>query len=120
MKIKHWQGYGTLNAEKLSKSTKTINGTKVYTMKIKVVGNHEYGLDCCHNKYDHYTIYNWLLTKFDRKVKELTDRCILGVHTFISSERNNEKGIDEEYAIYTIKYTLAQGNERNMLEYYSI
>ena len=58
MRIKHFQGYGTVNAEKKSKTVKD-GMTKLV---IKVSGNHEYGL----YRDDKYDIANWLVKRFDK------------------------------------------------------
>ena len=47
MKIKHWQGYGCVNATKVKMKTK--NGLR--NLIIRVSGNHEYGLSR-NDKYD--------------------------------------------------------------------
>ena len=63
MKIKHWQGYGTVNAQKISRTVR--NG--MVTMVIKVTGDHEWGLV----RDDEYDLKNWLVKRFDKNV---TDR----------------------------------------------
>lgn len=102
MKIKHWQGYGFVEATKTSKTTKTVKGliiepTKVYTMKIKVKGNHEYGVDCSHDK---YFVKQWLLDKFDKATKELNDNCILKLNGQYLKDEDNQEVFE-----YTIVYT---------------
>ena len=58
MKIKHFAGYGTVNAKKISKTQK--NGkTKLV---VEVTGNHEYGLQ----RDDPYTLKLWLINRFDK------------------------------------------------------
>jgi hypothetical protein len=59
MRIKHWQGYGVINAKKVALNDNN-DGTK--TLKVHVSGNHEYGI-CCE---DDYTIENWLVKRFDK------------------------------------------------------
>ena len=55
MKIKHWQGYGSVNAVKTSEDK--------YHVEIVVTGAHEYGLLTT----DHYFIRTWLLAKVAKK-----------------------------------------------------
>ena len=43
MKIKHWQGYGTVTAKKISLE-KQENGHRI--IRILVSGNHECGIEC--------------------------------------------------------------------------
>ena len=61
MKIKHWQGYGCVNAKKIE----SCNGH----LKIRVWGNHEWGLE----RDDKYDVFNWLVKKFSRKYKDYRD-----------------------------------------------
>ena len=60
MKIKHWQGYGTVNAIKVKDNA--------HTLHVRVEGNHEWGLI----RNDEYDIFNWLVKKFDRYFKDKT------------------------------------------------
>ncbi len=60
MKIKHWQGYGSLNAKVVKKTTDTSThsmGYIVKTITVQVSGNHEYGLDRSDYKED---VVRWL------------------------------------------------------------
>ena len=68
MKIKHWQGYGVVDAKNVSKKKNDDGSTSIH---IKVTGNHEYGI---HTEYP-WNIAEWLLAKFDKAVKD--DRCLL-------------------------------------------
>ena len=61
MKIKHWQGYGTVSARKVPDKTCTLH--------VQVVGNHEWGID----RRDPYTLHNWLVKRFDRTVPDYPD-----------------------------------------------
>lgn len=58
MKIKHWQGYGTVSAQKIP--------DKNCTLHIRVTGNHEWGL----LRRDAYDLYRWLVKRFDRSVPD--------------------------------------------------
>ena len=61
MKIKHYQGYGTVQAKKIAKTDNFIH--------IRVWGDHEYGLE----RNDWYDVFNWLVKKFDKKHKDCRD-----------------------------------------------
>ena len=91
MKIKHWQGYGTVNAKKIS--AKEENGIK--TLMIEVTGNHEYGLV----RNDIYDVYNWLVKRFDKTVPDY--RHIRSLDIVESTVINN--GVSTERATYTIQ-----------------
>jgi hypothetical protein len=66
MKIKHWQGYGSVNAKVTSKTLNSYSEER--TITIKVWGNHEYGLDRSDDRYD---VFHWLLLKFDKEAKRI-------------------------------------------------
>ena len=88
MKIKHWQGYGSVEAKKISKNTKN-NITRLH---IKVSGNHECGL----YRNDKYDLTNWLIRRFDETLKDDFDpyRNITKLDII---EKNNECDYMFEY-----------------------
>lgn len=55
MKLKHWQGYGTVNAVKIEDTPSSV--------VIEVTGAHEYGLV----REDMYDVKHWLLDRLARK-----------------------------------------------------
>ena len=59
MNLKHWQGYGHVQA---TAERKTAN-----ELTIRVKGLHEYGLDCN----DGYTAKRWLFDRFMPKFKDI-------------------------------------------------
>lgn len=59
MKIKHWQGYGSLDITKLA--AYPVNSFKNKII-IQVKGNHECGIV----KRDVYDVWNWLLKRGER------------------------------------------------------
>ncbi len=71
MKIKHWQGYGSVSAKVVNKSIDEY----FETVSIVVSGNHECGIDCHH---DYSRVNEWLLEKVAKiktnswKIKEVT------------------------------------------------
>lgn len=93
-RIKHFQGYGSVGAEVISRPKKGKSGTLI----IKVVGNHEYGLEV--NYRDNYMLAKWLggpaLGKFTEK-----DVISYSSHSFYVE--NKEKNITEENCLYTIE-----------------
>ena len=61
MRIKHFMGYGSVNAKVVGRSLNTA--TKQKTLTINVWGNHEYGLD----RSEYYDdINDWLVKKVAR------------------------------------------------------
>lgn len=54
MRIKHWQGYGTINAFRIK--------DKRTSLHVQVRGNHEYGIEC-----PTHLVFDWLVRKFDKK-----------------------------------------------------
>ena len=95
MRIKHWQGYGCVNAQALKKTASTAEGIK--TITIEVVGNHECGLDRSNDEYD---IYNWLLKRFDKDVEDFRD--ILKIE--YEEDSIDVNGVNTDRGIYTITY----------------
>ena len=55
MKIKHWQGYGTVTAQKIP--------DKNCTLHVRVTGNHEWGL----RRDNDYDLFRWLVKRFDKR-----------------------------------------------------
>lgn len=107
MKIKHWQGYGILKAEKLSEKKLDIlccglpTGEKATQIVIRVSGNHEYGLE----RNDEYDVYNWLLKKFKKNIPDnYYDIKFFKMSLYDCYIRNEKEHIDEEVCDYTITY----------------
>ncbi len=110
MKIKHWQGYGTVEATKVLQTyidrdeyiSRYINhitngqrwewprylDSNLVELTIRVSGNHEWGLV----REDTYDLYNWLVSRFYKKGNDYRD--ILGW------SYEYEYGADEEQCIY--------------------
>ena len=102
MKIKHFAGYGTVNAKKIGAKNE---GTNIYGEPMKVVvievsGNHEWGLE----RDDTYDIYNWLVKRFAKDCKSYTDIESMQVNDRYETD---DKGFDVEHCTYTIKYKVA-------------
>lgn len=107
MIIKHWQGYGRVNAVKMG-TIKTIKNTdysiagigeELKQAKILVYGNHECGVE----RNDRYDVFNWLLKKFDKTVTD--SRCIVDLKTETFYQKRD--GVDTEHCEYTITYRKA-------------
>lgn len=88
MKIKHYQGYGTVTANKISKKVKD----GICTLRVHVEGNHECGLF----RDDLYDLSNWLIKRFDRAFTDY--RSIIGM------EYDNGWKNHVEYCDYTFVY----------------
>lgn len=88
-KIKHWQGYGSVDAKVLKKTNDTL--------VVRVSGNHEYGLDC--DKYDTYRVYDWLVKRFCPNKEE---RDIESVD--IDDRYEQVGNLDVEVCDYTIHF----------------
>jgi len=96
MKIKHWQGYGAINAKKISDVRINDSMSK---LTIQLSGNHEYGLV----RDDKYDIFNWLLNKGQRFATKIKDyRDIL--HINITEDILNIAGENIDCALYEITY----------------
>ncbi len=86
MKIKHWQGYGTVDAKKISRTVE--NG--MVTLIVKVTGDHEWGLV----RDDEYDLINWLVKRFDKNFQ--------GHRVLYKFDCGIENG--HEYCVYTFAY----------------
>ena len=86
MKIKHWQGYGTVTAKKIGTGPFYDNRY----LRIQVSGDHEYGL----YRDDKYDIFKWLVKRFDKKAKDWTD--------IVDMQITNVPGQKEETVLYHI------------------
>lgn len=84
MRIKHWQGYGSVSAIKVKQTPKEII--------IRVSGLHEYGLDI--GTWDKYRLVQWL-----GKVVKFTEEQVLSWTT--DEQWDSDNKIDT--CIYTIK-----------------
>lgn len=100
MKIKHFAGYGSVNAVKVSKKTITdMYGKKKIQLVVKVSGNHECGLE----RNDAYDLYNWLIKRFDKSIGDFFD--IFDSLTYIMNDYYiKENGLDVECCDYTFTY----------------
>lgn len=94
MKIKHWQGYGCVDAKKVSKKSK--NGST--TLIVMVRGNHEWGLV----RDDKYDLKRWLVDRFDKGAKDVSPYDIKVTHQDGYIKADN--GCDEEFCKYTFIY----------------
>ena len=93
MKVKHWQGYGIIDAKKMVKQT--VAG--VTTLVVKVSGNHEWGLI----REDVYDLVNWLVKRFDKSFSGSEYR----VHYEILDSGTDFKTDDGiEYCVYGFTY----------------
>lgn len=92
MKIKHFAGYGSVQAKKVSK-TKIGDKTKLV---VEVKGNHEWGIV----RNDIYVVRRWLFDKFEKNFKgEYYDIAMSVQNDYVS-----ENGMDVEVATYTFIY----------------
>lgn len=86
MKLKHWQGYGAIDARR---TEFRMNQDGTNTVVIKVTGRHEYGLV----QDDVYDVHRWLLKRF---AKDCPD------YRSVTDMRISEP--DGETAVYEVTY----------------
>jgi len=94
MKIKHFSGYGTVNAFK-KQSKKKDNFRYVI---VEVQDNHEMGLE--RPFFDPYTIHNWIGKRF---AKGHTDLDLLKYEVFFRGNKEID-GVNTDYAMYSLIY----------------
>lgn len=96
MKIKHFAGYGSVNAKLIENKIGFSEFREISVAHIKVWGNHERGI----YREDYYDIFNWLCKRF---VKECTNYIkIIAIKIDCSSEKIN--GEHTEVCDYFIAY----------------
>ena len=91
MKIKHWQGYGTVSARKIK--------DKNCTLHVRVVGNHEWGL----RRDDLFDLYNWLVRRFDKSVPDVY-AWLRSANVFINEGSTVIDGLDVDTCDYYFTY----------------
>jgi hypothetical protein len=97
MRIKHFAGYGTVEAKKVSKTTVTNQyGEKRNKLVVNVKGNHECGLV----RNDIYDVKRWLFDKFEKNFAGNYYQIIMDV----KNDYIKENRIDVEVATYTFVY----------------
>ena len=92
MKIKHFAGYGSVTAKKVSK-TSVGDKTKLV---IEVKGNHEWGLV----RNDIYDVRRWLFEKFEKNFKGNDYEISMTIHDDYVRDGNTIV----ETATYTFVY----------------
>ena len=98
MKIKHFAGYGSVEAFKIYKKSVTDKfGEKKTQLAVKVKGNHEWGLE----RDDTYTLYHWLIKRFDKSVGDYYRLNIEYTKNDYYVEENN---LDVECCDYVFTY----------------
>lgn len=97
MKVKHWQGYGSVEVKKISKNKfTTMFGEKKTKLVLQVKGNHEWGLV----RDDIYDVRHWIFNKFEKNFNGTDDE----IDMTIKDDYVTENGIDVEVATYTFIY----------------
>lgn len=95
MKIKHFAGYGSVQARKVSKTTLSNGQIKLV---VEVKGNHEWGLV----RNDIYDVKKWLFDRFEKNFKG----DYYDINMSVTDDYVRENGIDVEVATYTFIYEL--------------
>jgi hypothetical protein len=87
MKIKHWQGYGSVIATSVKDNSCDLH--------VRVVGNHEWGIECR----DSYTAFKWLVKRFKRNIGN-DDRIIKAMRMEGGYDRNGDELCDYYFDFY--------------------
>lgn len=98
-KIKHWQGYGSVEAKKMSRK---VSKDGIATLKICVKGNHEWGLKTD----DPYHIYNWLVSRFDKSAVYHPNmfKTIDTNDYYVTEKDENNHDVEVEVCEYFLEY----------------
>ena len=93
MRIKHWQGYGNVEAKRIQ--------DKNCTLHVRVTGNHEWGI----RRDDIYDLFNWLVLKFDKTIPDVTTWMRMRPDVFINDGYiTDDRGCDVETCDYYFVY----------------
>ena len=93
MKIKHFMGYGSVNAKKVKLTEDTL--------VVHVWGVHECGV----RRDDFYDIFNWLVKRFDKKRTDYFDIGDVDIEEWYEPETEGRyMGCDANHCIYTIHF----------------
>ena len=97
MRVKHWQGYGSVEVKKVSKTPITNGyGENKTKLVLRVKGNHECGLV----RDDIYDVRRWIFNKFEKNFNGKD----YDIDMSIDSDYIKENGLDVEVATYTFVY----------------
>lgn len=97
MRIKHFAGYGSVEAKMISKNTFINEYGEVKTrLTIGVKGNHEWGIV----REDIYDVKHWLFDKFEKKFEGTEHDIDMDVESYFVKENR----LDVEVAIYKFVY----------------
>ena len=107
MKIKHWQGYGNVEAKVVSKE-KPYKGVDLSIVHIKVKGNHEYGLI---RENDSYDIKRWLMDKLVREAKDLNPYKDIRYSVNVLPEEKPEPWMPQTETVECVEYVIAYGKQ---------
>lgn len=88
MKIKHWQGYGSVNAVKVKDDSCTLH--------VKVTGNHECGLE----RDDQYDLFNWLVKRFDKTIPDYKTFAAKNPKIVIKNNYGSDVDVCDYYFTY--------------------
>lgn len=96
MRVKHWQGYGSVDVFKISR----VERNGVVDLHLRVVGNHEWGIE----RNDVYDVVRWIGTKCDKKLTD--DRQVTKMRVDDYYVQNPKTHLDEEVCDYYINYII--------------
>lgn len=96
MKIKHFAGYGCVEAHKVKKSTRG----GITNLVVEVVGNHEWGLE----RRDVYDLKRWLVDRFDKSARDINPYSI--DYQILLSTYERVGGLDVEKVVYSFEYAV--------------
>lgn len=93
-KIKHWQGYGSLDAKKVAEYP---YGPRHKKAVVIVQGDHEYGVV----REDSYDVHSWLCKRFVKDCESYRDICDVNIVPF---KAEGPDGNLVDTAVYEITY----------------
>lgn len=93
MRVKHWQGYGSVDVKKVSKEQ---HGQNVL-LHLQVRGLHEYGIA----RYDVYDVVRWIGTRCDKQLVD--DRQVIEMSIDEDWDEVKHEDVCDYYITYLLK-----------------
>ena len=93
MRVKHWQGYGSVDVKKVSRY---VNGNCV-ELHLRVRGLHEYGIA----RYDTYDVVRWIGTRCDKQLVD--DNQVIEMSIDEDWDEVKHEDVCDYYITYLLK-----------------
>ena len=94
MRVKHWQGYGSVNVFKKEREVRSDGTVRLH---LQVRGNHEWGIE----RNDVYDVVRWIGIKCDKQLTDYRQVCEMLTDNWWDSDKHED--VCDYYITYTKK-----------------